>query len=53
MTTRAYTQKDGTIWEWEETQEVSNSIQKLNNFAGNYQGPLYAPHPYLKKDDKN
>lgn len=25
--TRTYTQKDGTIWEWEETPEVTKEIQ--------------------------
>jgi hypothetical protein len=53
MTTRTYTQKDGTVWEWEETPEVSDVIQQLNNFIGNYQEPLYTAHPNLKKDDKN
>ena len=23
--------------------------EKMNTFAGNYQGPLYSPHPDLKK----
>ena len=27
MTQRTYTQKDGTIWEWEETPEVAKEIQ--------------------------
>jgi hypothetical protein len=52
MTTRTYTQKDGTVWEWEETPETFNAIQEVNNFAGNYQGPLYAPHPDLKNGKK-
>ena len=26
MTTRTYTQKDGTIWEWEETKELKKWI---------------------------
>lgn len=25
--TRTYTQKDGTIWEWDETKEVVTSIE--------------------------
>lgn len=27
MTQRTYTQKDGTIWVWEETKEVAKEIQ--------------------------
>lgn len=30
MTKRTYTQKDGTIWEWEETQEVIEALKKLH-----------------------
>ena len=26
--TRTYTQKDGTIWEWQETPEVLNAIKQ-------------------------
>ena len=49
MTTRSYTQKDGTIWEWEETQEVSKALKGYHSqFSGNYPVPLHAPHPYLK-----
>ena len=58
MTTRTYTQKNENQWEWEETPEtiealkqLHETVQKVNeesNFAGNYQGPLYAPHPDLK-----
>ena len=48
MKTRTYTQKDGTIWEWDETPEVVKAIKDYHKFAGNYQGPLYAPHPDLK-----
>jgi len=47
MTTRTYTQKDNTVWEWEETPETVKAVKELNEFAGNYQGPLYAPHPDL------
>lgn len=47
MTNRTYTQKDGTVWEWEETVETVNALEELNKFAGNYSGPLYAPHPDL------
>ena len=48
MTTRTYTQKDGTVWEWEETPEVVKAVKDYHNFAGNYKGPLYAPHHELK-----
>lgn len=30
MTTRTYTQKDGTIWEWEETPAASKLIKALH-----------------------
>jgi hypothetical protein len=45
MTTRTFVDKNGNEWSWEETPEVVKELQK---FAGNYQGPLYAPHPDLK-----
>jgi hypothetical protein len=45
MTTRTFTDKNGNEWSWEETPEV---VEELKKFAGNYQGPLYAPHPDLK-----
>lgn len=46
--TKTHTQKDGTIWEWEETPELKKALDKCNKeFAGNYPGPLYAPHPDL------
>ena len=47
MTTRTFVDKNGNSWEWEETPEVLSAIQELNNFSGNYSGPLYAPHPDL------
>lgn len=31
MTIRTYTQKDGTIWEWEETPEVIESLKQVHN----------------------
>jgi len=31
---------------WEETPEVAEALKNFH--AGNYQGPLYAPHPDLK-----
>ena len=41
-------------WEWEETPEVLAALEKLNKpkFAGNYEGPLYAPHPELKRPNQ-
>ena len=51
-TTRTYTQKDNSVWEWEETKEVQKALQELHSFSGNYPGPLYAPHPNIK-DEKN
>jgi hypothetical protein len=50
VTTRTYTQKDGTEWTWEETPEVVKAVKAAVEFAGNYQGPLYAPHPDIKKE---
>lgn len=30
MTTRTYTQKDGTIWEWEESNELVELLKQLH-----------------------
>jgi hypothetical protein len=30
MTTRTYTQKDGTIWEWDETPELLEQLKQLH-----------------------
>lgn len=53
MTTRNFVDKNGNSWEWEETPETVEALKKLHEskpeFAGNYQGPLYAPHPDIKK----
>lgn len=60
MTTRTFTGKGGETWEWEETPETIKALKDLHEstrrvneskpkFAGNYKGPLYAPHPELKK----
>lgn len=38
MTVRTYTQKDGTIWEWEETAELAQYIKNLHNSNGNTEG---------------
>lgn len=50
MTTRTFVTKSGTTFEWEETQETVEALKELNKFAGNYPGPLYAPHPNIKRD---
>jgi hypothetical protein len=47
MTTRTFTDKNRNSWEWEETPETIKAVEELAKFAGNYQGPLYAPHPDL------
>lgn len=31
MTTRTYTQKDGTIWEWEETPELVEILKQIHS----------------------
>lgn len=65
MTTRTFTGRGGETWEWEETPETIKAVKDLHEstrrvnessktnanpkFAGNYKGPLYAPHPELKK----
>jgi hypothetical protein len=46
MTTRTYTTKSGTLFEWEETPEVKKALEELHD--NNYEGSLYAPHPNLK-----
>jgi hypothetical protein len=45
MTTRTYTTKSGTLFEWEETPEVIKALKEVHK---DYTGPLYAPHPELK-----
>lgn len=59
MTLRTFTDKNGNSWEWEETPETIEALKQLHQtvkevnekkFAGNYQGPLYAPHPDLKNE---
>ena len=51
MTIRNFTTKSGTTFEWEETPAVLKAVKDLTNFAGNYPGPLYAPHPNLKNEN--
>ena len=48
MTLRTFVDKNGNEWNWEETPEVVKAVEELSKFAGNYEGPLYAPHPDLK-----
>jgi hypothetical protein len=39
MTTRTYTQKDGTVWEWDETPSVLEYINQLHQtYATNTTG---------------
>ena len=61
MTTRTTTTKNGDSWEWEETPETVEALKKLHDsvvkanakHAGDYPGPLYAPHPELKRPNEN
>lgn len=59
MTQRTFIDKNGNSWEWEETAETVEALKQLHEtvkkvnerkFAGNYPGPLYAPHPDLKNE---
>jgi len=65
MTKRTFVTKSGDTWEWEETPEFVKAIEIYyhiveNNkkadskpkFAGNYPGPLYSPHPDLKRPNE-
>ena len=52
MTTRTFVDKNGNSWEWEETPELTKALKELHEFSGNYSGPLYAPHPKIKKKDE-
>lgn len=51
MSLRTFVDKNGNTWEWNETPEVIEAIRNLAEFAGNYKGPLYAPHPDLKNEN--
>ena len=59
MTKKTFTGRGGETWEWDETPEVVAALKKLHNTVvenrinrpHNYQGPLYAPHPDLQKDE--
>jgi hypothetical protein len=48
MTKRTFTDKNGNEWSFEETPETIEALKKLH--CGDYQGPLYAPHPDLKNE---
>ena len=50
MTLRTFTDKNENVWEWNETPEVIAALKEYFKFAGNYPGPLYAPHPDLKNE---
>jgi hypothetical protein len=60
MTTRNLKTKNGDNWFWEETPETIEALKQLHatvkkvnansQFAGNYPGPLYAPHPHITND---
>jgi hypothetical protein len=50
MTERTFTGKTGDVWTWDETPEVVEALKKVH--AGDYQGPLYAPHPDLKRPNE-
>ena len=54
MTTRQFVSTKGDTWEWEETEETRKAVEKLHKpkCAGNYEGPLYAPHPELKRPNE-
>ena len=60
MTKRTYKTKAESEWTWEETPETIEALKQFHEtvkavnekkFAGNYQGPLYAPHPDLKNEN--
>jgi hypothetical protein len=62
MTTRTFTDKNQNQWTWEETPETVEALKQLHQsvknvnevkFAGNYPGPLYAPHPDLVNETQN
>jgi hypothetical protein len=54
MSKKTFTDKNGNEWSFEETPEVLEALKQLHEtekkFAGNYPGPLYAPHPDLKNE---
>lgn len=52
MSKRTFVTKSGDTWEWEESKETKQALAQY--WLGDYQGPLYAPHPDIVKeqDDK-
>jgi hypothetical protein len=61
MSERNFVDKNGNSWVWEETPETIEALKQLHEttkqisegkFAGNYEGPLYAPHPSLSDESK-
>lgn len=48
MTLRTFIDKNGNVWNWEETPELKEKLIKFH--AGDYDGPLYAPHLDLKDE---
>ena len=53
MALRTFTDKNGNVWEWNETLEVIKALKEYHQFAGNYPEPLYAPNPELKDKPKS
>ena len=60
MKNRTFTDKNNNEWNWQETPETIEALKQLHGtveavnekkFAGNYPGPLYAPHPDLKNEN--
>lgn len=52
MTKKTHIDRSGNEWSWDETPDVVKAVKELAKFSGNYPGPLYAPHPLVKKDGK-
>jgi hypothetical protein len=50
MTKKQNVTKSGDTWEWEETPETTEALKNLHK-KRDYQGPLYAPHPDIKKNE--
>jgi len=50
MALRTFIDKNKNVWEWNETPEVIAALEEYRRFAGNYPGPLYAPHPHIKNE---
>ena len=52
MALRTFIDKNKNVWEWNETPEVIAALEEYRRFAGNYPGPLYAPHPHIKNEQQ-